>query len=116
MTTDELQCIEACNQAERLCLARARLARGSQDVAAIQQTYALTTTAEVCAFTSRIIARDADFGARDLASLCSKLCRSAADLTMKVEPVDATKELVGALTACADTCHIVALGTHAATS
>ena len=116
MTTDELQCIEACNEAERVCLARVSLPRVSDENATIQQSHVFTISAEICALTARVLARDADFGARELASLCSKLCRSAADLSMKAEPADATNELVEALIACADTCHIVALGTHPATS
>ncbi len=109
MTTDELQCVDACNAASWLC-------REGVPIVRAPPGEMLATCAEVCDVTAHVLPREAGFGARDVAMLCSKLCRSAADLLLKASPDDATKELVEALIACADACHVVAIGTIPATS
>lgn len=115
MTTDELHCVDACTVARRMSLAYAPAELAVQGAVSVRSDV-LMTCASVCDLTAQTLACDADFGAREIASLCSKLCRNAADHVLKGEPVDATKELVDALIACADACHVVALGTHPATS
>lgn len=109
MTIDELQCVDACKAAKRLC--NSAVASSSASVSDV-----LITSADICGVAERVLTHEAGFGSREIAALCSKLCRSAADHLLKAAMPDETRELVDALIACADTCHVVALGTHPATS
>lgn len=109
MTTDELQCVDACKAAKRLCHSAAGSSPASvSDV--------LLTSADMCGVAERVLTPEAGFGSREIAVLCSKLCWSAADHVLKAAMPGEAKELVDALIACADACHVVALGTHPATS
>mgnify|MGYP007071076690 CR=1 FL=1 len=90
MTTDELQCVDACKAAKRLC--NSAVASSSASVSDV-----LITSADICGVAERVLTHEAGFGSREIAVLCSKLCRSAADHVLKAAMPGEAKELVDAL-------------------